>query len=146
MKNDKAREALISYISEKGFVYGPSPEIYGGISGFFDFGPLGKLLKNNVENSIRKLFTRFQFYEVECPMVVPKVVWEASGHLGGFSDPLVKCKKCASIFRADNLIQEQTQEDVENLIKMPWLIIEDENDVINDSVPSEVNSEEESLD
>jgi len=113
MKNDNAREELISYISEKGFVYGPSPEIYGGVSGFFDFGPLGKLLKNNIENTIRKEFTKFQFYEIECPIVMPKAVWEASGHLSGFSDPLVSCQKCKSIFRADNLISEQSGDDVE---------------------------------
>jgi glycyl-tRNA synthetase len=112
---DKARDDLISYISEKGFVYGPSPEIYGGVSGFYDFGPLGKLLKNNVENTIRKVFSKSQFYEIECPIVMPKIVWEASGHLSGFSDPLVSCQKCKSIFRADNLVAEQTEENVEGL-------------------------------
>ncbi len=112
---DKSREELISYISEKGFVYGPSPEIYGGVSGFFDFGPLGKSLKNNIEKQIRKLFTKFQFYEIECPNVLPKAVWEASGHLSGFSDPLVSCQKCKSIFRIDNLVEEQNEENVEGL-------------------------------
>jgi len=103
----KAREELMSFISEKGFVYGPSPEIYdGGVSGFYDFGPLGKTLKNNIENTIRKFFQKLLFYEVECPIVTPRKVWEASGHLGNFSDPLVECGKCKNIFRADNLIEE----------------------------------------
>jgi glycyl-tRNA synthetase len=106
--NAKAREELMQYISEKGMVYGPSPEIYdGGISGFYDFGPLGKSLKNAIENTIRSVFDRFEFNEVECPIVVPKKVWKASGHIDGINDPIVKCEKCASIFRIDNLIEEQ---------------------------------------
>lgn len=113
----KVREELMQFIADKGFVYGPSPEIYdGGIGGFYDFGPLGKLLKNNIENKIRQLFSKFQFYEVECPIVMPKKVWEASGHLSGFSDPLVKCTFCQAIWRADNLIDEQFEDtDAENL-------------------------------
>jgi len=105
--SDEFKKSLMAFVSDKGFVYGPSPEIYGGMAGFYDFGPAGKTLKNNIENSIRKLFSRFQFFEVECPIVTPKIVWEASGHLGGFSDPLVKCTKCTSIWRVDNLISEQ---------------------------------------
>ncbi len=92
-------------MQDKGFVYGPSPEIYGGLAGFFDYGPLGKLLKNNIENAIRKVFCNHQFFEVECPTVLPKEVWEASGHLGGFTDPLIKDKN-DNIYRVDNLIEE----------------------------------------
>ena len=109
------KKSLLAFVSDKGFVYGPSPEIYGGMAGFYDFGHAGKTLKNNIENSIRKLFSRFQFFEVECPIVTPKIVWEASGHLGGFSDPLVKCAKCASIWRVDNLISEQFDIDADPL-------------------------------
>src|SRR5210317_869765 len=109
------RKDLMAYVYEKGFVYGPSPEIYGGVSGFFDFGPLGKTLKMNIENGIRRMFNRFQMFEVECPIVTPRAVWEASGHLGGFSDPLVKCTKCAAIWRADNIIEEQHDVDAENM-------------------------------
>lgn len=105
--DEEFRKSLMSFVSAKGFVYGPSPEIYGGMAGFYDFGPMGKTLRNNIENSIRKLFNKFQFFEVECPIVTPRIVWEASGHLGGFSDPLVRCEKCKSIWRADHLISEQ---------------------------------------
>jgi glycyl-tRNA synthetase len=105
--DEEFRKSLMSFVSAKGFVYGPSPEIYGGIAGFYDFGPTGKTLRNNIENSIRKLFNKFQFFEVECPIVSPRIVWEASGHLGGFSDPLVRCEKCKSLWRADHLINEQ---------------------------------------
>ncbi|MBM3247294.1 glycine--tRNA ligase [Candidatus Pacearchaeota archaeon] len=107
------RKALMSFVVDKGFVYGPSPEIYGGMAGFYDFGPAGKTLKNNIENAIRRLFNKFQFFEVECPIVTPKIVWEASGHLGGFSDPLVKCTKCTSIWRVDNLIGEEFKVDAD---------------------------------
>jgi glycyl-tRNA synthetase len=96
---------LASFMQDKGFVYGPSPEIYGGLAGFFDYGPLGKLLKNNIENAIRKVFCSHQFFEVECPTVLPREVWEASGHLGGFTDPLIKDEN-NNIFRVDNLIEE----------------------------------------
>lgn len=96
---------LSSYLQDRGFVYGPSPELYGGVAGFYDYGPLGKLVKNKVEAVIRRVFTRQSFFEVECPTVVPREVWEASGHLGGFTDPLIK-DKAGNIYRADNLIEE----------------------------------------
>lgn len=105
---DRIKE-LSSYLQDRGFVYGPSPEIYGGLAGFFDYGPLGKLVKNNVEAAIRKVFTRNGLFEVECPTVVPEEVWVASGHLGGFTDPLIK-DKTGNIFRADNLIEEYFRE------------------------------------
>ncbi len=105
--SEEFRKNLIAFMQQKGFVWGPSPEIYGGISGFYTYAPLGKLLKNNVENSIRKIFQKQDFWEVECPTVLPKIVWEASGHLGGFTDPVIKCSKCKSTFRADKLIEEK---------------------------------------
>lgn len=97
---------LISFMQQKGFIWGPEPEIYGGLAGFYTYAPLGKLLKNNVENEIRKLYTKNGFWEVECPTVMQKEVWEASGHLGGFTDPVITCSKCKSNFRADNLLSE----------------------------------------
>ena len=96
---------LQSFLSDRGFIYGPSPELYGGLAGFYDYGPLGKLLKNNVENTIRNVFQRYDFFEVECPSVMPEEVWEASGHLGGFTDPVIK-DKSGNSFRVDNLIEE----------------------------------------
>ncbi len=96
---------LTSYLQDRGFVYGPSPEIYGGLAGFFDYGPLGKLVKNKVEGAIRKVFSQETFFEVECPTVMQREVWEASGHLGGFTDPLIKDVK-GNVFRADNIIEE----------------------------------------
>ncbi|MFW5866011.1 MAG: glycine--tRNA ligase [Nanoarchaeota archaeon] len=100
---------LSSYMQDKGFIYGPSPEIYGGMAGFYDYGPLGKLLKNNVENTIREVFSRERYFEVECPNVLPEDVWKASGHLDNFTDPLIKDSK-GNIFRADNLIVEHCRD------------------------------------
>jgi len=102
---------LSSFAQQKGFFWGPSPEIYGGVSGFFDYGPLGKLLKNNVEKTIRDTFQVNDFWEVECPTVMPAKVWEASGHLGGFNDPLIVCSKCKANFRVDKLIEELHPDD-----------------------------------
>ena len=97
---------LTSFAQQKGFIWGPSPEIYGGLSGFYDYGPLGKLLKNNVEKAIKDTFQVNDFWDVECPTVMPAKVWEASGHLGGFSDPLIVCSKCKANFRVDKLLEE----------------------------------------
>ncbi len=97
---------FISFVQEAGLIWGPSPEIYGGLAGFYTYGPLGKLLKNKVENSIRKTFNSAGFMEVEAPTVLPDDVWRASGHLGTFSDRIIKCSKCDAVFRADKLIEE----------------------------------------
>ncbi len=97
---------FFSFLQQKGFVWGPSPEIYGGLAGFYTYGPLGKLLKQNIEQEIRHIFQRNDFWEVECPTVMQKEVWEASGHLGGFTDPMIKCSACKAAFRADTLVHE----------------------------------------
>ena len=100
-------EKLTTFLKDTHFIYGPEPEIYGGVSGFFTYGPLGKILKNNVENSIREIFEKHDMWEVECPTVMPSIVWKASGHLGSFSDAIIDCSKCKSSFRVDKLIEEK---------------------------------------
>ncbi|MFX0055056.1 MAG: glycine--tRNA ligase [Promethearchaeota archaeon] len=100
-------EIVTGLCKKRGFFWGPSPEIYGGSSGLYDLGPLGKLLKNRLEDRIRSSFVRADFWEVECPTVSPAIVWRASGHLEGFIDPVVQCTKCQEVFRADTLIEEQ---------------------------------------
>jgi len=97
---------FLSFIQEAGLIWGPEPEIYGGLAGFYTYGPLGKLLKNKVENSVRKVFNTNGFREIEGPTVLPDIVWKASGHLETFKDRTIKCKKCNSTFRADKLIEE----------------------------------------
>ncbi len=106
-KSDFAQE-LASYLSEKDFVYGPEPELYGAIAGFYTYGPLGKRLKNNIEAIIRKAFTRKGFFEIEYPILAPAAVWKASGHLENFNDATIICSKCKSSFRADKLVEEKT--------------------------------------
>jgi len=95
-----------SFIQEAGLIWGPSPEIYGGLAGFYTYGPLGKLLKNKVENSVRKIFNSYNLREIEGPTIMPDIVWKASGHLDTFKDRIIKCSKCSSAFRADKLIEE----------------------------------------
>jgi len=96
-----------SFVQEGGFIWGPEPEIYGGLAGFYTYGPIGKLLKNKVENSVRRVFNSNGFREMEGPTVMPDIVWKASGHLNTFSDRTIKCKKCKANFRADKLIEEK---------------------------------------
>ena len=97
---------FLSFIQEAGLVWGPSPEIYGGLAGFYTYGPLGKLLKNKVENSIRKVFNEYGFREIEGPTVVPDSVWKASGHLDTFSDPVMYTQDGKESFRVDKLLEE----------------------------------------
>ena len=96
---------LVAFCQERGLVWGPSPELYGGMAGFYEYGPLGKLLKNNVENTLRNVFALHDFWEVECPTIMPAAVWQASGHLGNFTDPLIKDTD-GNVYRADKLIEE----------------------------------------
>ncbi len=105
--NDEDKNDFSSFIQEQGLIWGPEPEIYGGIAGFYTYGPIGKLLKNKVENSVRKIFNANGLRELEGPTVLPDIVWKASGHLETFSDRIIKCSKCNSIFRADKIIEEK---------------------------------------
>ncbi len=104
--NDKDLKEFTAFVQEAGLIWGPSPEIYGGLAGFYTYGPLGKLLKNKVENSVRKTFNENGFREIEGPTVLPNEVWKASGHLDTFMDRIIKCSKCKAVFRADKLIEE----------------------------------------
>jgi len=104
-ESDQFMLKLVAFCQERGFVWGPSPELYGGLSGFYEYGPLGKLLKNNVENTLRRVFSLHDVWEVECPTVIPAKVWEASGHLGNFTDPLIRDTN-GNVYRADKLIEE----------------------------------------
>ncbi len=116
MKNENFLKELNAFMQSKGFIYGPFPEIYNnGVAGFYAYGPLGKLLKNKVEDSVRRMYFSNGFRELECPTVVPDIVWEASGHLKTFKDKIVECEKCKSIFRADKLIEEFTNKEIAGL-------------------------------
>ncbi len=100
-------EKLVSYCKQYGFIYQGS-EIYGGLANTWDYGPLGAKLKNNVKDSWRKRFIqeRENAYEVDAAILMHPSVWEASGHVASFSDPLLDCKRCKKRLRADTLIDE----------------------------------------
>lgn len=100
-------EKIVNHAKNSGFVFQGS-EIYGGLANTWDFGPLGVLLKENIKNAWRLKFIQESPYNVEIQSAIlmnPKV-WQASGHLATFSDPLMDCKKCKTRHRADKLIDE----------------------------------------
>lgn len=103
-------ERLMEFAKRRGFLW-PSMEIYGGVRGFIDFGPLGTLLKHKIENKWRQFFIyrhRDFIFEIETPIILPSKVLEASGHLEHFTDFLVECLSCGRKYRADHLIEQLT--------------------------------------
>ena len=100
-------EKLVNYCKQYGFIFQGS-EIYGGLANTWDYGPLGSRLKNSIKDSWRKRFIqeRPNAYEVDAAILMHPRVWEASGHVGSFSDPLIDCKSCKTRHRADNLIDD----------------------------------------
>lgn len=97
-------DKIVSLAKRRGFVF-PGSEIYGGLANSWDYGPLGTELKNNIKNLWWKRFVqeRSDMVGIDAALVMNPKVWEASGHLATFTDPLVECKKCHERFRADNL-------------------------------------------
>lgn len=112
MKIKDSIDTFNSLLKRRGFIWGPSPEIYGGLAGFYSYGPAGMALKNNILNLFRKELRAYGFGEVECPTIMPEVVWEASGHLDRFIDPVIKCRKCNTLYRADNFLKEALPEEM----------------------------------
>ncbi|MDD5502861.1 MAG: glycine--tRNA ligase [Candidatus Thermoplasmatota archaeon] len=102
---DKYAE-ILAMAKRRGFLY-PSFEIYGGVAGFYDYGPMGAALKRKIEDQWRKFYVLGEgFGEIMCPAVTPEEVFIASGHVKEFTDFVVECKKCQTAFRADHLIEE----------------------------------------
>jgi glycyl-tRNA synthetase len=97
-------EAIVSLAKRRGFVF-PSSEIYGGMGGFWDYGPLGVELKNNVKRAWWRSMVQLRedIVGLDASIVMNPRVWEVSGHVGGFSDPMVDCRNCKLRFRADDL-------------------------------------------
>ena len=100
-------EKLVAYCKQYGFIFQGS-EIYGGLADTWDYGPLGARLKNNIKDAWRKRFIqeRKNAFELDADILMHPRVWEASGHVGSFSDPLIDCKECKMRHRADNLIAD----------------------------------------
>ena len=97
-------ETIVSLAKRRGFVF-PGSEIYGGLAGTFDYGPLGVTLKKNIEALWWRMFVeeRDDMYGIDAAILMNPKAWEASGHVSGFSDPLVECSNCKKRFREDHL-------------------------------------------
>ena len=100
-------EKIVNLCKARGYVY-PGSEIYGGLANTWDYGPLGVELKNNIKKAWRQKFVQESKYNVglDAAILMNPEVWVASGHVGGFSDPLIDCKECKTRHRADKLIEE----------------------------------------
>ncbi len=104
---EKTMEKIVALSKGRGFVYAGS-EIYGGLSNTWDYGPLGVELKNNVKRAWWQKFVQESPYNVglDAAILMNPMTWVASGHVGGFSDPLMDCKACKTRHRADKLIED----------------------------------------
>ena len=110
----KSMDAIVALCRRRGFIF-QSSEIYGGIGGFWDYGPLGVLLKNNIRDRwwhdmvlappIGPDGQELDIVGLDCAIISHPKVWEASGHVAGFADPMVDCKKCKARFRADQVAE-----------------------------------------
>ena len=109
--NEKTMEKVVALCKGRGFVF-PGSEIYGGLANTWDYGPLGVELKNNVKKAWWKKFVQENPYNVglDAAILMNPQVWVASGHVGGFSDPLMDCKECKERFRADKVIEGWCEE------------------------------------
>jgi glycyl-tRNA synthetase len=120
-ENDNLMEKIVSLCKRRGFVF-PGSEIYGGLANSWDYGPLGVELKNNIQNAwwSRFVHRRDDVVGIDAALIMNPKVWEASGHLENFTDPLVECKKCHSRFRADQIgtLKETGEHDLKG-VKCP---------------------------
>ena len=108
MKNtEKTMDKIVAFFKGRGYVYAGS-EIYGGLANTWDYGPLGVEFNNNIKKAWWKKFVQESKYNVglDSAILMNREVWVASGHVGGFSDPLMDCKECKARFRADKLVED----------------------------------------
>ena len=105
---EKNLEIISSLCKRRGFIF-PSSEIYGGINGFWDYGPLGSELKRNIRDAWWHFMVQWRndVVGLDATIIMHPRVWEASGHAAGFADPMVDCKDCKKRYRADQLCEEQ---------------------------------------
>lgn len=113
-------DSIVALAKRRGFIF-PSSEVYGGIAGFWDYGPLGVELKRNLKNLWWKSMVQMRddVVGLDASIIMNPKVWEASGHLSSFTDPLVECKICHKRFRADKK-ELLTQHESEHKEKVPW--------------------------
>jgi len=118
---EKSMDKIVALCKGRGFVY-PGSEIYGGLANAWDYGPLGVEFKNNVKRAWWKKFVQESPYNVglDSAILMNPQTWVASGHVGGFSDPLMDCKECKARYRADKLIEDAAREKGEQLTVDGW--------------------------
>lgn len=116
MTKEKGMEKIVSLAKSRGFIF-PGSEIYGGLANTWDYGPLGVELKNNVKKAWWKKFIQQSPYNVglDSAILMNPQAWVASGHVGGFNDPLMDCKKCKARFRADKLVEDYLKAEGESI-------------------------------
>jgi len=118
---EKSMDKIVALCKGRGFVY-PGSEIYGGLANAWDYGPLGVEFKNNIKRAWWKKFVQESPYNVglDSAILMNPQTWVASGHVGGFSDPLIDCKECKARYRADKLIEDAAREKGEQLTVDGW--------------------------
>ena len=118
---EKSMEKIVNLCKNRGYIY-PGSEIYGGLSNTWDYGPLGVEFKNNVKKAWLKKFVQENKYNVglDAAILMNPETWVASGHVGGFSDPLIDCKACKTRHRADKLIEEWLKANNQEAVVDGW--------------------------
>ena len=113
----KSMDTIVNLCKSRGYIY-PGSEIYGGLANSWDYGPLGSELKNNIKKAWQKKFIQEQkdIVGLDAAIIMNPETWVASGHVGGFSDPLIDCKECKTRHRADKLIEEWAHEKGKDMI------------------------------
>ena len=102
------KDETVELARRRGFIW-QAFEIYGGAAGFYDYGPLGALLKRRIEDKWRDFYRREGFYEIETTTIAPRAIFESSGHLTSFTDPTAVCNRCKSVFRVDENVNVNTK-------------------------------------
>ena len=118
---EKSMEKIVNLCKSRGYIY-PGSEIYGGLANSWDYGPLGVEFKNNVKKAWMKKFIQENKYNVglDAAILMNPETWVASGHVGGFSDPLIDCKSCKTRHRADKLIEDWLKENNKEEVVDGW--------------------------
>ncbi|WXG47438.1 MAG: glycine--tRNA ligase [Candidatus Atabeyarchaeum deiterrae] len=116
-KKERTLTEKINDVAARRAIFFPTAEIYGGVAGFYDWGPVGSLLRRKVIDAWREIFVKSEdnVHEIEGSTILPYNVLKASGHVDHFTDPKVECTKCKKVFRADHLIEEVTGRNVEGV-------------------------------
>ena len=137
MNKELTMDMIVALCKNRGFIF-PGSEIYGGLANSWDFGPLGVELKNNVKKAWWKKFVQENPYNVglDAAIIMNPETWVASGHVGGFSDPLIDCKCCKSRHRADKLIEEWAAEKGQDMSGLDgWTNEQLENFIAENKIP-----------